>query len=77
MADMGIGKTVYHLRMRIDEIQKELSKLGKPVPDIQEIITSTNLLRSNERLSKIDEKQNRRDRSIFYLPLSGSCFPFL
>jgi phage-related tail protein len=58
MTDMGAGKTVYHLRKKIDEIQKELSQLGKPVPDIQEIITSTNLLRSNERLSKIDEKQN-------------------
>ena len=58
MTGMGAGKTVYHLRTKIDEIQKELSQLGKPVPDIQEIITSTNLLRNNERLSKIDEKQN-------------------
>ncbi len=58
MTDMGAGETVYNLRRKIDEMQKELSQLGKPVPDIQEIITPTNLLRNNERLIKIDEKQN-------------------
>ena len=58
MTGMGTGKTVYHLKKKIDELQKELSQLDKPEPDIQEIITSTNLLRTNEHLSKINDKQN-------------------
>ena len=58
MTSMGTGKTIYHLKKKIDEIQDELSQLDKPVPNIQEVITSTNLLRTNEHLSKINDKQN-------------------
>ena len=58
MTGMGTGKTIYHLKKKIDEIQNELNQLNKPVPDIQEVITPTNLLRTNEHLSKINDKQN-------------------
>ena len=58
MAGMGTGKTTYQLRKRIDEIHNELDQLGRPLPNMQELITSTNLLRTNEHLSKINDKQN-------------------
>ena len=58
MTGIGTGKTIYYLRKKIEGIQEELIQLGKPIPNIQEIITSTNLLRTNEYLSKINDKQN-------------------
>jgi len=58
MGDLGVGKTIYHLRKKIDEIQEELNQLGESGQDFQEIINSTNLIRTNEHLSKINNKQN-------------------
>ena len=58
MTSIGAGKTIYHLRKKIQEIQSDMNQLGKPEPDLQELIFSANLLRSNEYLSKINDKQN-------------------
>ncbi len=54
----GTGKTIYHLKKQIDEIHNELNELSNPLPNMQELITPTNLLRTNEHLSKINDKQN-------------------
>ena len=57
MTNIGVGKTIYHLRERIGEIQEELNQLSEPRQDLQEIINSTNVLRTNEHLCKINAKQ--------------------
>ena len=58
MDEIGVGKQIYHLRKRIQEIKSELNALGKPVSDIPELISLTNLLRSNEYLSKSNQKKS-------------------
>ena len=52
----GAGKAAYELRQRIQQVQHELDELGPP-SEIPELITSANLLRSNEYLSKSNEKR--------------------
>ena len=58
MDEIGIGNQVYHLQKRIQEIKSELNALGKPTSDIPELIFSANLLRSNEYLSKSNQKKS-------------------
>ncbi len=58
MSNMSTGKTAYELRGKIEKIEIELSELNKNPPNIQEVISSTNTLRLNEQLSKINNKQN-------------------
>ena len=53
-----MGKIIYELRKTIQVIQAELDELGWPVSDMPELITSANLLRSNEHLSKVSKKQS-------------------
>lgn len=53
-----MGEIIYKLRKTIQLIQSELDELGSPVSDMPELITSANLLRSNEYLSKISKKQS-------------------
>jgi len=48
---------IYDLRKKIQQIQADLNQLGNPVSEIPELITSSNLLRSNEYLSKANEKK--------------------
>ena len=47
---MNAGALIYDLRKQIQQIQIDLKDLGDPVSEIPELITSTNLLRSNEYL---------------------------
>jgi len=49
---------IYGLRKKIQLIQGDLNQLGTTVSEIPELITSANLLRSNEYLSKVNEKKN-------------------
>ena len=56
MTNIGAGEIVYDLRKRIQQVQNELNELGSP-SEIPELITSANLLRSNEYLSKSNEKK--------------------
>lgn len=58
MNNLGLGEIIDDLRRKICEIKSELNQLGNPIPDIPELITSTNLLRSNEYLTKVSEKQS-------------------
>ena len=57
MTKIGVGGAIYDLRKKIQQIQVDLSQLGDPVSEIPELITSANLLRSNEYLSKVNEKK--------------------
>lgn len=53
-----IGELIYDLRNKIQQVQMDLDKLGEPESEISELITSANLLRSNEYLLKINEKKS-------------------
>ena len=57
MTNIGAGEIIYDLRKKIQEIQVELEQLGGPTENVPEMIESTNLLRSNEYLSKSNEKK--------------------
>ncbi len=57
MAHMGAGEVIYDLRKKIQEIRTDLEQLGSPATEIPEMISSTNLLRSNEYLSKANDKK--------------------
>ncbi len=57
MTKIGAGGTICDLRKKIQQIQADLNQLGDPVSEIPELITSANLLRSNEYLSKANEKK--------------------
>ena len=56
MANLGIGNVMNQMKQQIKQIQAELEALGEP-ESIPEMIESTNLLRSNEHLSKTNKKK--------------------
>lgn len=58
MTNIGAGEIIYDLRKKIQEIQLELEQLGEPAENIPEMVESANLLRSNEYLSKSNEKKS-------------------
>lgn len=53
-----MGEIISELRKNIQDIQFELDELGGPISDMPELIISANLLRSNEYLTKVSEKQS-------------------
>ena len=55
MEETQISNNIYHLKKEIEKLDSDLSKLGDPVSDIPEMISSSNLLRTNEYLSKSDQ----------------------
>ncbi len=57
LAEIGSETLIYDLRKKIQQIQGDLTQLGEPVSEIPELITSANLLRSNEYLLKANEKK--------------------
>ena len=57
MTKQNFGEEIIELRKKIHKIQEELNQLNHPVPEIPELIASANLLRSNEYLSKLNEKK--------------------
>ena len=59
LAKIGAGEIIYDLRKKIQQAQADLEQIGDP-EDIPELITSANLLRSNEYLSKANEKKTDR-----------------
>lgn len=54
---LGLGNNLNELKLRIQQIQDELSQLGSPEPVMPEMINATNALRLNEYLTKSDEKK--------------------
>ena len=57
MAKIDPEKLINNLRKNVQNIQSELEQLGDPVSEIPELITSANLLRSNEYLAKANDKK--------------------
>jgi len=57
LTKIGVGGTIYDLRKKIQQIQADLNQFGDPVSEMPELITSANLLRSNEYLLKANEKK--------------------
>lgn len=53
---IGLGNNLNELKLRIRQIQDELSKIGPP-EIMPEMINATNALRLNEYLRKSDEKK--------------------
>ncbi len=58
MTNFGAGEIIYDLRKKIQEIQMTLDQLGEPATNMSEMIESSNLIRSNEYLSKANEKKS-------------------
>jgi len=57
LTKIGAGVAIYDLRKKIQQIKADLNQLGDSVSEIPELITSANLLRSNEYLVKANEKK--------------------
>ncbi len=57
MTKIGTEGLIYDLRKKIQQIQADLNQLGNSESEMPELITSANLLRSNEYLSKANEKK--------------------
>ena len=57
MTNLGAGEIIYDLRKKIQEIQSDLSQLGEPIVELPELISSANLLRTNEYLAKTNVKK--------------------
>ena len=58
MTKIGAGEIIHDLRKKIQQAQFDLKQLGEPTSDIPELIASANLLRSNEYLSKVNDKKS-------------------
>ena len=58
MSKIGVGEIIYEFSKKIQNIKLELDELGGPTSDMPELITSANLLRSNEYLTKVSKKQS-------------------
>ena len=56
MANIDAGDVIYDLRKKIQQIRYDLNEL-EDVPEIPELITSTNALRHNEYLSSVNTKK--------------------
>ena len=57
MGKIGIGPVINQMKQQIKQIQAELAELGEP-ETIPEMIQSTNIIRINEHLSKINQKKS-------------------
>ncbi len=57
MTTIESEELIYDLRKKIQQIQVDLNQLGDSVSEIPELISSANLLRANEYLSKANEKK--------------------
>ena len=57
MTEIKISNNIPDLRKKIEQIQSELTNMGDIVSNIPELITSSNLLRTNESLVKSDQKK--------------------
>jgi len=57
LTKIATKKVISNLRKKIQQVQLDLDQLGEPVSEMPELVTSANLLRSNEYLSKTNEKK--------------------
>lgn len=58
MTEVGVGKVIYELRKKIQNLTSDLNNLENDSKNIPELISSTNLLRSNEHLVDIIQKSS-------------------
>ena len=58
MSEIGPGEIIYYSGKKIQQSQFDLKQLGEPVSNLPELVESANLLRSNEYLSKADDKKS-------------------
>ena len=58
MTEVGVGKVIYELRKKIQNITFELKNLDNSSNEIPELIKSANLLRSNEHLLEVNFKRS-------------------
>jgi len=57
LAEIESKELIFDLRKKIQQIQVDLNQLGDPISEIPELISSANLLRANEYLSKANDKK--------------------
>ncbi len=58
LTNIGTGQRIYDLRKNIQQYQRDLDQLNsKPVLELPELVSATNVLRSNEYLSQVNEKK--------------------
>jgi len=57
LGGLETGKSLDGLKLKINQIKRDLSQLEESNKPMPELITSTNLLRSNEILTKTNEKK--------------------
>ena len=57
LAEINPDYTIHQLRRKIREIRTEIDDLGGPVTGIPELVDSANLVRSNEYLAKVGQRQ--------------------
>ena len=58
MNEVGAGQVIFDLRRQIQKLTLELTEMDGSLQKVPELITSTNLLRSNEILSNKNSKQS-------------------
>ncbi len=54
---LGLGSVLTELKNQINQIKKDISEIDKSFSPMPEMIESTNILRENEFLKKIDGKK--------------------
>ena len=58
MTELGVGEIIYDLRKQIQKLTFELKNSETDSENIPELISSTNLLRSNDNLIEINNKKS-------------------
>ena len=57
LTEINTGEMIHDLRQKIRQVKADLNQLEGSVADVPELINASNLLRSNECLSKVNEKK--------------------
>ena len=57
MKKIGAGQAIYDLRRRIQKARSDIESLGEH-EDLPELVSSANLLRSNEHLLRANQKRD-------------------
>ncbi len=57
MTEIGAGEEIYRLRKKIQELSSEIKSLGKIPSEKPELIETTNILRINQHLTEVHDKQ--------------------
>jgi len=58
LTELGVGEIIYDLRKQIQKLTFELENSETDSKNIPELISSTNLLRSNDNLIEINNKKS-------------------